>query len=42
MKYEKPSMNIMDLSDDIIVTSYLDIVPGGGNEEEGEIVIPTI
>lgn len=40
MKYEKPNMSIIDLSDDIIITSYLDVVPDGGNEDP--IVIPKV
>lgn len=41
MKYEKPNIMI-DLVDDIIVTSFLDVETEGGNEEEGDIVIPTV
>lgn len=40
MKYEKPNMSIIDLSDDIIVTSYLDVETEGGNEDP--IVIPKV
>ena len=42
MKYEKPNMSIIDLSDDIIVTSYLDVVPGEGGGNEDPIVIPKV
>lgn len=40
MNYEKPNMNIIDLSDDIIITSYLDVEPDDGVEDP--IVIPKV
>ena len=42
MKYEKPNMNIIDLSEDIIVTSFLEVDPEGGNDPDDDIVITPI
>lgn len=43
MKYEKPNMSII-LSEDMILTSFLDIDENGGNSEDEEITVklPTV
>ena len=39
MKYVAPEMSIINLED---VNTYMEIVSGGGNESESDIVIPAI
>ena len=39
MKYVEPEMSIINLED---VNTYMEIVSGGGNEWESDIVIPAI
>ena len=39
MKYEKPNMNIVILSEDMILTSFIDIDEWGGNDPDEEITV---
>ncbi len=39
MKYEKPNMNIVILSEDMILTSFIDVDEWGGNDPDEEITV---